>query len=69
MLATGLNGVISGIATVSAVMFIYKWRRVKILLVGGTGMGVTMLLDRAFAGRYAIILALWHFPQAYIPTH
>lgn len=50
LLATGLNGVVSVIATIPAVMFIDRWGRVKTLLVGGTGMGVTMLLAGALLG-------------------
>lgn len=50
LLATGLNGVVSVIATVPAVIFIDKWGRVKTLLVGGTGMGVTMLIAGALLG-------------------
>ncbi|KAH8554596.1 general substrate transporter [Umbelopsis sp. PMI_123] len=52
LLATGLNGVVSVIATIPAVMYIDKWGRVKTLLVGGTGMGVTMLLAGALLGAY-----------------
>ncbi|KAI8582213.1 hypothetical protein K450DRAFT_171107 [Umbelopsis ramanniana AG] len=52
LLATGLNGVVSVIATIPAVMFIDRWGRVKTLLVGGTGMGVTMLLAGALLGAY-----------------
>ncbi|KAI9279697.1 general substrate transporter [Umbelopsis sp. AD052] len=52
LLATGLNGVVSVIATIPAVMFIDRWGRVKTLLVGGTGMGITMLLAGALLGAY-----------------
>ncbi|KAG2184678.1 hypothetical protein INT43_000591 [Umbelopsis isabellina] len=52
LLATGLNGVVSVIATIPAVMYIDSWGRVKTLLVGGTGMGVTMLLAGALLGAY-----------------
>jgi MFS family permease len=50
LLATGLNGVVSVIATIPAVMYIDRWGRVKTLIVGGTGMGVTMLLAGALLG-------------------
>jgi Sugar (and other) transporter len=54
LLATGLNGVVSVIATIPAVMFIDRWGRVKTLLVGGTGMGITMLLAGALLGGKCI---------------
>ncbi|OZJ06915.1 hypothetical protein BZG36_00080 [Bifiguratus adelaidae] len=52
LLATGLNGVISVLSTIPAVLYIDRWGRVKTLIFGAIGMSVTMLLAGALLGKY-----------------
>ncbi|KAG7050138.1 sugar transporter [Colletotrichum scovillei] len=44
LLATGVVGVINFFSTIPAIMFMDRWGRKKVLLIGGVGMGVSQLI-------------------------
>ncbi|GKT75985.1 general substrate transporter [Colletotrichum tofieldiae] len=44
LLATGVVGVINFFSTIPAIMFMDRWGRKKVLLMGGVGMGVSQLI-------------------------
>ncbi|GKT83698.1 general substrate transporter [Colletotrichum tofieldiae] len=44
LLATGVVGVINFFSTIPAIMFMDRWGRKKVLLIGGIGMGVSQLI-------------------------
>lgn len=44
LLATGVVGVINFFSTIPAIMFMDRWGRRKVLMIGGVGMGVSQLI-------------------------
>ncbi|KAK1691019.1 sugar transporter [Colletotrichum godetiae] len=44
LLATGVVGVINFFSTIPAIMFMDRWGRKKVLIIGGVGMGVSQLI-------------------------
>ncbi|GKT48112.1 major facilitator-type transporter ecdD [Colletotrichum spaethianum] len=44
LLATGVVGVINFFSTIPAIMFMDRWGRKKVLLIGGVGMGLSQLI-------------------------
>ncbi|CCF41315.1 sugar transporter [Colletotrichum higginsianum] len=44
LLATGVVGVINFFSTIPAIMYMDRWGRKKVLLIGGVGMGVSQLI-------------------------
>ncbi|KAF4832536.1 Major facilitator-type transporter ecdD [Colletotrichum tropicale] len=44
LLATGVVGVINFFSTIPAIMFMDRWGRKKVLIIGGIGMGVSQLI-------------------------
>nr|XP_036574323.1 MFS sugar transporter [Colletotrichum truncatum]XP_036582396.1 MFS sugar transporter [Colletotrichum truncatum]KAF6780735.1 MFS sugar transporter [Colletotrichum truncatum]KAF6791100.1 MFS sugar transporter [Colletotrichum truncatum] len=44
LLATGVVGVLNFFSTIPAIMFMDRWGRKKVLIVGGIGMGVSQLI-------------------------
>lgn len=44
LLATGVVGVINFFSTIPAIMFMDRWGRRKVLIIGGVGMGVSQLI-------------------------
>ncbi|SPN99939.1 related to transporter (major facilitator superfamily) [Cephalotrichum gorgonifer] len=56
LLATGVVGIINLLATIPAIMFIDRWGRKTVTLIGATGMGISQLIVGAM---YAVYKDSW----------
>jgi MFS family permease len=56
LLATGVVGVIDFIATIPAILYMDRWGRRKVLIIGGIGMSISQLI---IATLYAVYKNSW----------
>ncbi|KAH7155917.1 sugar transporter [Dactylonectria macrodidyma] len=57
LLATGVVGVINFFSTIPAIMFMDRWGRKKVLIIGAIGMGVSQLIVGTISAVYKDALA------------